>query len=73
MVRMNITMPERVARKLSKFKNKSRFIAEAVEERIAVQEKEQMEQLLRESYKKAAKEDAILMKDWDALAGDGIE
>lgn len=73
MVRMNITMPERVARKLSKFKNKSRFIAEAVEERIAVQEKERMEQLLQESYKKAAKEDAILMKDWDALAGDGIE
>ncbi len=57
MVRMNITMPERGARKLSKFKNKSRFIAEAVEEKIAIQEKERTEQLLQESYKKAAKED----------------
>ena len=34
MVRMNITMPERVAQKLDKVKNKSRFIAEAVEEKM---------------------------------------
>ena len=31
-----------------------------------------MEQILQESYKKSAKEDAVLVKDWGAAVGDGI-
>lgn len=75
MVRMNITMPDRVAQKISKFKNKSRFITEALEEKIVREERKQLEKELIESYKKMAEdpEEIELMKDWDCTTGDGIE
>lgn len=73
MVRMNITMPERVVRKLSKVKNKSRFIAEAVEEKIEVQEKKQLLDRLAGEYQEMARDDRQAMKDWDALAAQGWE
>ena len=73
MIRMNITMPERVARKLSKFKNKSRFIAEAVEERIKVQERKQLLDRLAGEYQEMAQDDRQAMKDWDAVAAQGWE
>ena len=73
MVRMNITMPEKVARKLNKFKNKSRFIAEAVEEKIAIHEKKQMADRLTAEYQEMAKHERQAMKDWDIISAQGWE
>ena len=39
MVRFNITVPDKIAQKLTKIGNKSRFISEAVEEKIKAQNK----------------------------------
>jgi metal-responsive CopG/Arc/MetJ family transcriptional regulator len=73
MVRMNITIPDRIAEKLSKFNNKSRFIAAAVEEKISAQEKKQMMEQLLQDYKKMAVEEKALMKDWQAVDVEGWE
>lgn len=53
---MNITLPEAVARKLSKVPNKSAFIADAVVERLAVMEKDLLRKRLLADYAAAAKE-----------------
>ena len=71
MVRMNITLPEKVVRKLSKFKNKSRFIAEAVEEKISAQERRTLIDKMSGEYKQMAKEQGT--DDWDRIATDGWE
>ena len=71
MVRMNITMPDRVAQKLGKVKNKSRFIAEAVEEKISILEKQKLLSKLEEEYSEMAKGDKAVMKDWEAIDGEG--
>ena len=73
MVRMNITMPERVVRKLSKVKNKSRFIAEAVEQKIEIEEKKQLLDRLAGEYREMARDERQAMKDWDAVATEGWE
>ena len=71
MVRMNITMPERVAQKLDKVKNKSRFIAEAVEEKMNALEKQKLLARLEEEYKEMAKESMTIMKDWEVVDREG--
>ena len=73
MVRMNITMPERIVQKLSKVKNKSRFIAEAVEEKIKAQEKKSFLVKLEQEYKEMADEIDQDVRLWDSTIGDGIE
>jgi len=73
MVRMNITIPDRVAQKLSKVNNKSRFIAEAVEEKITAQEKHQMMLTLSQEYEEMAIEEKASMKDWEVIETEGWE
>ena len=73
MVRMNITMPEDIVKELRRVKNKSGFIAQTLREKFLVERKKATERLLEESYKKSAREDAALMKDWDVVSGDGVE
>ena len=75
MVRMNITMPDRIAQKLGKVKNKSRFITEAVEEKIKNQEKQELLTQLEEDYKEMAKEkeESEVMKDWESVDLEGWE
>jgi predicted CopG family antitoxin len=70
---MNITMPEDVVKDLKRVKNKSRYIADALREKFQVEKKKALERVLTESYRRAAKEDALLAKELDVAAGDGIE
>ena len=72
MVRINITLPEKVAQKLNKFKNKSRFIAEAVEEKIKHQEQRKLLDKMTLEYQQMAK-DKQGLNDWDSIAAEGWE
>ena len=73
MVRLNITMSEELFQGIRGVKNKSRYIAEALRERLHKERKKELEKLLIEGYKKSVKEEHELNKDWDITTGDGIE
>jgi hypothetical protein len=73
MIRLNITMPEDLVKDLKRIKNKSRYIADALREKFKAERKMDMERTLTEAYKKAAKEDAHFMEEWDGTAGDALE
>jgi metal-responsive CopG/Arc/MetJ family transcriptional regulator len=54
MVRMNITLPEQLARKLDQLvspRKKSKFIVESLEECIRRREREELKAKLKEGYK----------------------
>ncbi len=69
--RLNITIPESVAKKMDKIPNKSRFIAEAVEERLRRMEKEKLGKLLVEGYKATKEEDRAVNKEWEKATLEG--
>lgn len=69
--RLNITIPESVAKKMDKIPNKSRFIAEAVEERLRRMEKEKLGKLLGEGYKATKEEDRAVNKEWEKATLEG--
>ncbi|HLF17559.1 MAG TPA: hypothetical protein VI749_01535 [Candidatus Omnitrophota bacterium] len=73
MVRLNITMPEEVVKQLQKVPNKSRFIAEAVREKMRNDEMKKLKAELIEGYKASAEEDKEVAAEWDCTVGDGIE
>ena len=72
MVRFNITVPDRIAQKLTKVGNKSRFISEAVEEKIKTQEKEMRMVTLAQEYKEMASEQSEFIKDWSVTEAEGM-
>ena len=65
MIRLNITLPESVAKVLAEQRNKSRFIAEAVEEKFEREKRRKIEQLMVEGYQEAQKEGKMLRDDWE--------
>ena len=65
--RLNITLPEKIAEALAEYNNKSRFIAEALAEKIQRDKKEKMDGLLAEGYKKEAYPDKEIDKDWEEI------
>lgn len=65
MARLNITLPDEIAKKIANKHNKSRFIAEALKEKIERDRKEKIENLLWEGYKATSEEDAKLQADWE--------
>lgn len=71
--RLNITLPEDVARILSGVKNKSAYIAEAIRERRQLEEKEKMRKKIEAAYREAAKEDYETYKEWEDTLKDGLE
>lgn len=64
MKRLNITLPDETAKKLECVKNKSRFIAEALNEKIERESKEQLEKLLIEGYSSSYNEDLEVQDSW---------
>ena len=73
-VRMNITLPEELARKLNKLagsRNKSRFIAESLRQRIEEIQNEQLQELLEEGYKSARQESINLAKEFEFVDLEG--
>jgi len=71
MVRMNIMMPEDLAEALKKVPNKSRFIAEALQEKISRERSKKLRAILAESYTSASEEDRALDRDWSGTLADG--
>ena len=65
MIRLNITLPESVVKVLAEQRNKSRFIAEAVEEKSEREKRRKIEQLMVEGYQEAQKEGKMRRDDWE--------
>ncbi len=65
MVRLNITLPDDIARDLAGKHNKSRFIAEALKEKMEREKRRKIEQLMVEGYKTTDREDADLDAEWE--------
>ena len=71
MARLNITLPDEIARQLATKRNKSRFIAIALEEKIEREKKKIIESLLLEGYKATSKEDEKLRDNWEKAGIEG--
>jgi len=65
MKRLNITIPERVAEAIEVYENKSRFITEAIIEKISKDKKEKLDSLLIEGYKNEYGSDKEINKEWE--------
>jgi metal-responsive CopG/Arc/MetJ family transcriptional regulator len=68
MIRMNITIPEDLARQLDHLvgqRKKSSFIAEALHERIKKIEQEELHKMLEEGYKDRKRESLSIAKDFE--------
>lgn len=72
-VRMNITLPEDVAGRLKRIKNKSAFIAESLKEKFEHLEEEQLLSQLEAAYKAEALEADRDIEVWDGVVADGLE
>ena len=68
-VRLNVTLPKGLVEALNRMTEpgkRSRFIAEAVRQKILEKEKEEMEKLLEEGYRAAAQEAVALTKECES-------
>ncbi len=74
MVRMNITIPEDLARQLDHLvgqRKKSSFIAEALHERIKKIEQEALHKMLEEGYRARKEEGLDIAKDFESVDLEG--
>jgi metal-responsive CopG/Arc/MetJ family transcriptional regulator len=71
MRRLNITLPEEIVRNIEEIPNKSRFIAEALKEKLERLKRENLDRLLMEGYKATKEEDKQIAKDWDKITLEG--
>jgi metal-responsive CopG/Arc/MetJ family transcriptional regulator len=71
MKRLNITLPERVAEAIEVYQNKSKFIAEAINEKIEKDKKEKLDILLVEGYKIECSADKKINKEWKIATLEG--
>jgi len=69
--RLNITIPEEIAKKLNKISNKSKFIAEAVKEKLEKLEMQELEKILAEGYEAIKEEDKKVNDDWEKITLEG--
>lgn len=73
-VRVNITLPEDLARKLDSLvdpKKKSHFIAEAVKKKIDDLQRERTEALLKDGYKAMQSESLSIAKEFESVDIEG--
>ncbi|MHB8276545.1 MAG: hypothetical protein ACYDIA_02685 [Candidatus Humimicrobiaceae bacterium] len=71
MKRLNITLPERVAEAIEVYQNKSKFITEAIIEKIKKDKKEKLDTLLIEGYKNEYSLDKKINQDWEYVTLEG--
>ena len=71
MKRLNITLPEEVVHEIKNFPNKSRFITEALKEKIGRIKKEKIDKLLIEGYKATKEEDKRIDEEWEKVTLEG--
>jgi metal-responsive CopG/Arc/MetJ family transcriptional regulator len=73
-VRLNITIPEELARLLDELvgpRKKSRFIAETVKQRIEKMQEEQLQQMLEEGYKARREESSAFAEEFEPIDMEG--
>ena len=73
MIRMNITVSDEIAELLKDKPNKSRFIAEAVREKVIREKSEQLRNTLIEGYNSEKEEGKRVNEEWEAGALDSWE
>lgn len=71
MKRLNITLPEEINEQIKNLPNKSRFIAEALKEKLERIEREKLDRLLVEGYKATKEEDKGIDKEWEKITLEG--
>ncbi len=71
MKRLNITLPERVAEAIEVYQNKSKFITEAIIEKVEKDKKEKLDALLTEGYMNEYNADKKINKEWEATTIEG--
>ena len=71
MKRLNITLPETIAEAIEPFGNKSRFISEAIVEKIERDKKEKLETLLIEGYRNENGPDKKIDEEWESATMEG--
>ena len=74
MVRMNITIPEDLARQLDQLvdsRKKSRFIAETLKERVKKIEEDKLQKMLEEGYKRRREESLSISRDFESIDLEG--
>ena len=74
MVRMNITLPEDLARQLDKLvgpRKKSHFIAESLKERVKRIEEDKLQKMLEEGYKTRKEESLSIAKEFEPVDLEG--
>jgi metal-responsive CopG/Arc/MetJ family transcriptional regulator len=73
-VKLNITIPEELARQLEKLagsRKKSRFIAEALRKRIGEIQEQELNKILEEGYKARRQESLSIGKDFESVDLEG--
>ncbi len=73
-VRLNITLPKQLFEAMNRMtepRKRSRFIAEAVRQKIEQKEKEEMEKLLEEGYQASAEEGLAVTKEFESADLEG--
>ena len=73
-VRLNITIPEEVARQLDRIvgaRGQSRFIAETLRKRIQEIEEQKLQQMLEEGYKARKRESQSIAKEFEPVDLEG--
>ncbi len=74
MIRMNITIPEDLARRLDDLvglRGKSRFIAETLKDRIKKIEQEELHKMLEEGYRTRKDESLYIAEDFGPVDLEG--
>jgi len=71
MKRLNITLPEDIACEIENVSNKSRFIAQALREKLERIKRKKLERLLTEGYKAASQEDKEINEEWERITLEG--
>jgi metal-responsive CopG/Arc/MetJ family transcriptional regulator len=73
-VRLNITLPEELARQLEKVagsRNKSSFIADTLKQRIKEMQEEELNKILEEGYKERKQESFLIAQEFEPVDLEG--
>jgi len=73
-IRLNITLPKELAQELNELtgpRKRSRFISEAIRQRIEQLKKEELEQILEEGYRANNRESLAHTKEFEAIDLEG--
>jgi CopG family transcriptional regulator/antitoxin EndoAI len=73
-VRLNVTLPKGLVEAMNRLtepRKRSRFIAEAVRQKIEQKNKDEMEKILIEGYQAVAKESLALTKEFESADLEG--